>query len=148
MVLKLTVDGENGQPGELALRIVFHSLTEKNKWSQKQEGKGEGIRKKFNLFTLYPFINVRFCTNPLPAFGGAKCVKNDKFKWLSHENAELDTAACKSPLDSSGPEGSYDEGITPWCPENCVLTEWAQWSACSATCIPSSVILIEILLLS
>ena len=41
---KLTVDGENGQPGGLALRIVSHSPMEKNKLSQKQRGKGEGIQ--------------------------------------------------------------------------------------------------------
>ena len=43
-VFKLTVDGENGQPGGLALRIVSHSPMEKNKLSQKQRGKGEGIQ--------------------------------------------------------------------------------------------------------
>ena len=50
--LKLMEDGENGQPGVLALRIVSHSLKEENKLSQKQRGKGEGIQN-FELITLY-----------------------------------------------------------------------------------------------
>ena len=50
---KLTVDGENGQPGVLALRIVSHFLMEKNKLSQKRRGKGEGIQNFFELVTLY-----------------------------------------------------------------------------------------------
>mgnify|MGYP001437905219 CR=1 FL=1 len=48
--LKLMEDGENGQPGVLALRIVSHSLKEENKLSQKQRGKGEGIQN-FELIT-------------------------------------------------------------------------------------------------
>ena len=31
------------------------------------------------------------------------------------------------------------QGYVPWCPENCVLTEWSEWGGCGATCVPTLV---------
>ena len=32
-----------------------------------------------------------------------------------------------------------DAKVTPWCPENCIITEWSPWSKCYPECIVSSV---------
>ena len=37
-------------------------------------------------------------------------------------------------------QGAKEEEITPWCPENCIITEWNSWSKCSETCVPVPVI--------
>lgn len=76
----------------------------------------------------------RYCNNPPAAYKGKKCQKDSKYKWLSHENAEMDKTACITELTKKNTPG---EVVTPWCPENCILTEWCEWSACSQTCIIS-----------
>merc|ERR1719233_1368343 len=64
------------------------------------------------------------------AFRGKDCKKDKKNKWLSHEKAEKQEDECITELTKKD-----GEEPTPWCPENCILTEWCEWSTCSQTCI-------------
>lgn len=54
----------------------------------------------------------RYCNKPLPAFGGAKCAKDSKYRWVSHLKAEEERSACCTGDDHGECEGV----ITPWCP--------------------------------
>ena len=53
----------------------------------------------------------------------------------------MDTTDCITELTRENVTGVE---VTPWCPENCLLTEWCEWSSCSATCISSKVSYSEI----
>merc|ERR1719309_403837 len=84
----------------------------------------------------------RHCANPLPKFGGKPCPKDPKNKWLSHEKAEMQEKPCFSVDDMKEGKLTDDDKLfdvkpTPYCPENCVLTEWSEWSSCSSTCVVS-----------
>ena len=79
---------------------------------------------------------IRHCTNPIPAFGGKSCLQNPDYKYLSHEKAEIDSADCITEMTINKHHG---EELTPWCPENCVVTEWSAWSKCHPECIISPV---------
>ena len=56
------------------------------------------------------------------------------FTWLSHENAELDETECITKKNCG--DKCDSDMVTDWCPENCIITEWSQWSACKVTCYP------------
>jgi len=76
----------------------------------------------------------RHCIDPPPAFGGKKCALSKDFTWLSHENAELDETECITKKNCG--DKCDSDMVTDWCPENCIITEWSQWSACKVTCYP------------
>merc|ERR1719431_351806 len=68
----------------------------------------------------------KYCSNPIPAFGGEKCGPVDGFKYLSHENALMEKKKCKS---------TEEGGDLPYCPVACVFSSWSSWSPCTFTCI-------------
>ena len=86
------------------------------------------------LITKARRTRKRHCVNPSPAFGGRFCAKDERLEWLSHEKAELEETECLSPLSEGGEEGAE---VTPWCPQNCILTPWSEWSHCSPSCVVS-----------
>lgn len=101
---------------------------------QSQENKKK-VKSRSSFFWII-WINPRHCTNPIPAFGGKECLKNPDYKYLSHEKAEMDTADCVTEITINKHHG---EELTPWCPENCIVTEWSSWSKCHPKCIESPV---------
>jgi len=78
----------------------------------------------------------RHCANPLPAHGGKSCPRNEKYTYISEQDAEDDKTDCITEL--TNPKEPTAE-ITPWCPEHCIYTEWGAWSHCSQSCIKMTI---------
>jgi len=74
----------------------------------------------------------RHCTNPRPAFGGKKCVRNTTLDFNSKDESEEQRQDCYTELSKDVPRGAK---VTPWCPQHCIYTQWSEWSACAETCI-------------
>ena len=74
----------------------------------------------------------RYCDSPHAAFKGKPCKKEKKYKWISHENGQMEETECITELSKDKKPG---EKVTPWCPVNCILSQWSAWSACSQTCV-------------
>jgi len=72
-------------------------------------------------------IKRRYCTNPIPQHRGKKCVKDKRNKYDSNHKSEYFERPCT------------EEDNIPWCPENCIFTEWGAWGLCSVTCVPVTV---------
>lgn len=83
----------------------------------------------------------RYCSNPIASFGGKPCKKDNKFKYLSHEEAEEDRTDC---ITKKNMPKAYKGLPVPWCPEHCIYSLWGEWSHCSFTCIEVPTSSIEI----
>ena len=75
----------------------------------------------------------RFCSDPIPKFGGKKCEKNPKAIQRPNKNGEEEQSDCFTELskDLEDPNAV----ITPWCPQQCVYSEWGAWAPCSLSCV-------------
>jgi len=89
-------------------------------------GYGQGT-----VVTKAKMTRKRHCNMPLPQFGGKFCKKDEKYKYISHEKAEMEAKDCCNENNKDSCEGE----VVGWCPENCVFSSWGEWSACSQTCM-------------
>jgi len=88
----------------------------------------------------------RFCSNPMPRFGGRKCVKVPKgyandviYRFKSEQYSEQLEGPCITELTKTHEKRNALDQIVPWCPEHCVYSEWGNWSPCTHTCIPMKI---------
>jgi len=80
----------------------------------------------------------RHCAEPIPKFGGKPCARDKKFIYKAETKAEEERGDCITPDSKDKPKNAV---ITQWCPENCIYTQWGDWSMCSHTCVPISMVL-------
>jgi len=82
----------------------------------------------------------RYCASPMPRFNGKECPdkRSDKYTYKPETDSQEEKADCITENSQTKPKNAK---ITPWCPENCIYTQWGQWSPCSRTCVPITFLL-------
>jgi len=115
---------------------ILHACSEDGAWSKWTEWSScdhnclnhPDERQDKNATANAKQTRKRHCNNPPPTQGGKDCERDEKYEYINQEKAEMDSRPCKSK------EEDENNGVD-WCPVDCVLTQWTEWSTCSKTCI-------------